>query len=86
MDASDTHNKDTTTEYGFPGNGTRKIRFRTSRRRFSLQMPLPSVSRCIMWFSLTSCGSSEKLALTILRGRISKPRQESAPHKVRENP
>ena len=36
-------------------------------------------------FSLTSCGSSEKLAPTIQRGRISKPRQESAPHKVREN-
>jgi hypothetical protein len=36
-------------------------------------------------FSLTSCGSSEKLAPAILRGRIGKPCQESAPHKVREN-
>ena len=36
-------------------------------------------------FIVTSCGSSGKSPLTILRGRISKPRQESAPHKVTMN-
>jgi hypothetical protein len=34
-------------------------------------------------FIVTLCGSSRKSPLTILRGRISMPRQESAPRKVR---
>jgi hypothetical protein len=34
---------------------------------------------------VTLCGSSRKSPLTILRGRISMPRQESAPHKVTMN-
>ena len=34
---------------------------------------------------VTSCGSSGKSPLTILRGRISKRRQEKAPHKVTMN-
>jgi len=57
MDARDAHNsdKDTTTGYGFPGNAPRKIRSRTSRRRFSLQMPLPSVSRSLMCDIAISC-------------------------------
>jgi hypothetical protein len=50
------------------------------------QMIVLPVSRFIMWFIVTSCGSSGKSPLTILRGRISKPRQESAPHKVTMNP
>jgi hypothetical protein len=36
-------------------------------------------------FIVTSCGSSGTLPLSILRSRISKPRQESAPHKVTMN-
>jgi hypothetical protein len=65
-------------------SGVAPVRERVAEQHLAVTSLL-SVSRFIMWFTLTSCDPSRKSPLTILPGRISMPRQESTPHKVRVN-